>query len=297
MRVFITGASGWIGSAVTDELLANGYQVLGLARSDSSAEALEAKGAEVLRGDLDDLEALRSGASSTDATIHLANKHDWANPAVSNKAEREAVETIGEALAGSNRKFLLASGVAGAVAGRALTENDASPFHGLESPRGGSENRALEYVEQGVGTVSVRFAPTVHGAGDQGFVKFIVDAARANGFSGYVGDGANNWPAVHRSDAARVVRLGLEKAAPGTLLHAIGEQAIPTRTIAEAIGRGLNLPVRSIDPGEATAKLGMIGGFFAMDIPASSALTQQLLGWTPTGPTLVDDLDAGSYFA
>src|ERR1700710_412795 len=186
MRVFIPGASGWIGSAVTDELLANGYQVLGLARSDASAAALEAKGAEVLRGDLDDLAALRSGASDTEATIHLANKHDWAHPDVSNKAEREAVETIGEALAGSNRPFLLASGVAGAVPNRSLTEEDASPFHGLESPRGGSENRALEFVEQGVGAVSVRFAPTVHGAGDKGFVKFIVDAQRASGIAAHL---------------------------------------------------------------------------------------------------------------
>ncbi|MCU1479895.1 MAG: 3-beta hydroxysteroid dehydrogenase [Subtercola sp.] len=297
MRVFITGASGWIGSAVTDELLANGYEVLGLARSDESAARLEAKGAQVLRGDLDDLSALRSGASDTDATIHLANKHDWAHPDVSNKAEREAVETIGEALAGSNRKFLLASGVAGAVPGRSLTENDASPFHGLESPRGGSENRALEFVEQGVGAVSVRFAPTVHGAGDKGFVKFIVDAAKTSGVSGYIGDGTNHWPAVHRTDAARVVRLGLEKAAPGTLLHAIGEEAIATRTIAEAIGRGLGLPVSSIAPEDAQAQFGMIGAFFGMDIPASSALTRELLGWQPTGPTLIEDLDSGVYFA
>jgi nucleoside-diphosphate-sugar epimerase len=296
MRVFITGASGWIGSAVTDELLANGYEVLGLARSDASAAVLEAKGAQVLRSDLDDLTALRAGASDTDATIHLANKHDWAHPELSNKAERQAVEIIGETLAGSNRKFLLASGVAGAVAGRALTENDASPFHGLESPRGGSENRALEFVERGVGAVSVRFAPTVHGAGDNGFIKFIVDAARASGVAGYIDDGANRWPAVHRSDAARIVRLGLEKAGPGALLHAIGEEAVTTRTIAEAIGRGLDLPLQSIDPEDAVTHFGAIGGFFGMDIPASSALTQMLLDWTPSGPTLVEDLDSGAYF-
>lgn len=296
MRVFITGASGWIGSAVTDELLANGYEVLGLARSEASAASVAAKGATVLRGDLDDLDSLREGASTTDATIHLANKHDFAHPEVSNKAEREAVEAIGEALAGSNRPFLLASGVAGSVPGRALAESDASPFHGLESPRGGSENRALEFVEQGVGAVSVRFAPTVHGVGDHGFVKVIVESVRANGVAGYVGDGSNRWPAVHRSDAARVVRLGLEKAAPGTILHAIGEEGIPTREIAEAIARGLNVHAQSVTVDDATAQLGFIGTFWGMDVPASSALTRELLGFTPTGPTLVEDLDGGAYY-
>lgn len=295
MRVFVTGASGWIGSATVDELLASGHEVLGLARSDASAAALEAKGAAVLRGDLDDLTNIRSGAADTDATIHLANKHDFADQAASNRAERGAVEAIGETLAGSNRPFLLASGVAGAVTGRALTENDPSPFSGPDSPRGGSENRALDFVAQGVGSVSVRFAPTVHGHGDHGFISVIADVARAKGVSAYVGDGGNRWPAVQRSDAGRVVRLALEKAAPGTLVHAIAEEGIPTRVIAEAIGRSLGLPVTSVAPDEAGQHFGWIGGFFAMDIPASSTATQELLGWTPTGPTLIEDLDAGVY--
>ena len=298
MRVFITGASGWIGSAAVDELLAHDYEVLGLARSDASAAALEAKGSgiTVLRGDLDDLDSLRRGATETDATLHLANKHDFAHPGVSDKAERAAVETIGEALVGTNKKFLLASGIAGAGTGAPLTENDASPFIGPDSPRGGSENRALDFVSQGVGTVSLRFAPTVHGVGDHGFIALITGAAKRNGVSGYVGEGSNSWAAVHRSDAARLIRLGLEKAAPGTLLHAIGEQGVPTRAIAEAIGAGLGLPVESITAEAATAQLGMIGTFFGMDVQASSAITRELLGWEPSGPTLLDDIAAGAYF-
>jgi nucleoside-diphosphate-sugar epimerase len=296
MRIFVTGASGWIGSAVVDELLATGHEVVGLARSDASAAAIEAKGASVLRGDLDTLDIIRDGTLDSDAVIHLANKHDFANPAVSNGAERAAVETIGEALAGSDRPFLLASGVAVPGLDRPVREDDLSPFHGLESPRGGSENRAFEFVERGVGVVSVRFAPTVHGAGDHGFIATLVDIAREKGIAGYVGDGANRWPAVHRSDAARVVRLGLEKATPGTILHAVGEEGVPTRIIAEGIGRGLGLPVESIAPDDATSHFGWIGGFFGMNVPASSELTRQLLGWSPTGPTLADDLASGVYF-
>lgn len=296
MRVFVTGASGWIGSAAVDELLAAGHEVIGLARSDASATALEAKGAQVRRGDLDDLESLRAGAQDADAVLHLANKHDFNNPAVSNKAERDAVQTIGDALAGSGRPFLLASGVASPALGQMLTENDASPFHGPQSPRGGSENLALEYIDRHVNTVSVRFAPTVHGAGDHGFIAALVEIARAKGVAGYISDGANRWPAVHRSDAAQVILLGLAKAPAGAILHAVSEEGIPTRLIAEAIGRGLNLPVTSIASEDVPEHFGWIGGFFGMDIPASSALTQQLLGWTPSGPTLIEDLDAGSYF-
>ena len=296
MRVFITGASGWIGSAVTDELLTAGHEVVGLARSDASAAALEAKGARVQRGDLDDLDSLRRGAADADAVIHLANKHDFENRAVSNKAERDAVQTLGEVLAGSGRRFLVASGMAGRGAGPVTLESDPAPFHGLDSPRGGSENLALEFVDRGVHTVIPRFAPTVHGVGDNGFMKVLTEIARRNGASGYVGDGANRWPAVHRSDAARVVRLGLEKADAGAILHAVGEQGVPARTIAEAIGRGLNVPAVSVAPDDAMEHFGWIGGFFAMDIPASSDFSQKLLGWTPTGPTLIDDLSGDWYF-
>ena len=295
MHVFVTGASGWIGSAAVDELLAAGHEVTGLARSDASAATLEAKGARVRRGDLDDLESIRAGAEAADAVIHLANKHDFANPAVSNAAERGAVQTIGDTLTGSNRPFLLASGVVGLAKGRPALETDAAPFHGPESPRGGSENLALEFVDRGVRSVSVRFAPTVHGPGDHGFISVISAVAREKGVSGYPGAGTNHWAAVHRSDAGRLVALGLEKAPAGSRLHAVAEGGVPTKEIAEAIGRAFNLPVVSIDPDDVLAHFGWIGNFFGMEGSTSSEATRALLGWTPTGPTLVEDIDAGAY--
>jgi nucleoside-diphosphate-sugar epimerase len=295
MRVFVTGASGWIGSAVVDDLLAAGHQVTGLVRSDTSAAALEAKGARARRGDLDDLDGIRLGAEDAEAVIHLANKHDWSNPAASNAAERAAVQTIGDALVDTGRPFLLASGIAALAHGRPAVEADASPFHGPDSPRGGSENLALEFVDRGVRTVSLRFAPTVHGAGDHGFIAAIAAVARQKGVSGYPGDGTNRWAAVHRLDAARLVTLGLEKAPAGGRLHAVTEEGVPAREIAEAIGRAFDLPVTSIAPDDIQDHYGWIGTFFAMDISATSTATRELLGWTPTGPTLVEDLDAGGY--
>src|ERR1700733_12819977 len=271
MRVFVTGASGWIGSATVDELLAAGHEVTGLARSDASAAALEAKGVRVRRGDLDDLQSIRAGAQEAEAVIHLANKHDWSNPAASAAAERAAVETITETLSGTGRPFLLASGVAGLTQGRPSTEADPSPFHGPDSPRGGSENLALEFVDRGVSTVSLRFAPTVHGAGDHGCIAAIAAVAREKGVSGYPGDGANRWAAVHVSDAARMVVTGLAKAPAGTRLHAVAEEGIPTREIAEAIGRAFGLPVASIAPDDVQGLFGWIGNFFAMDLAASRA--------------------------
>jgi nucleoside-diphosphate-sugar epimerase len=297
MRVFVTGASGWIGSAVVDELLVAGHDVIGLARSDASAAAIVAKGAEVLRGDLDDLDSLRAGAKDADAVIHLANKHDFDNPAVSNAAERGAVQTIGDTLVGSDRPFVFASGAAGLAPGRASTEADPSPHHGPDSMRGGAENLGLEYADRGVRSMSARFAPTVHGAGDHGFIAQLVGIARDRGIAGYVGEGANVWPAVHRSDAARLVRLGLEQAPAGTILHAVAEEGVPTRTIAEAIGRGLDLPVESIAPEDVAAHFGWIGAFFGMDLPVSSVVTQERFSWSPTGPTLLEDLAAGAYFS
>lgn len=296
MRVFITGASGWIGSATVDDLLAYGYDVTGVARSDAASAALEAKGATVLRGDLDDLDGLRAGAAGSEAVIHLANKHDWGNPAESNRAERAAVETIGDALAGSNRPFLFASGVAGLSPGRPSTEADPVPWSGPDSPRGGAENRAFDYVEKGVKSISLRFAPTVHGDGDHGFIALITAAARSAGASGYVGDGSTGWSAVHRSDAARMIRLGLEKAPAGARLHAVGEGSVSSKDIAAAIGRGLDVPVVSIAPEDAVEHFGFVGTFFGMDLASSSVITQELLGWTPTGPTLLEDLASGSYF-
>jgi len=296
MRVFVTGASGWIGSATVDELLSAGHSVLGLARSDASAAALEERGATVLRGDLDDLDALRKGATDAEGVVHLANKHDWANPAASNAAERGAVEAIAETLVDTERPFVLASGVAGLAKGRPSTEEDPSPFHGPDAPRGGSENLALEYVGRGVRAVSARFAPTVHGVRDHGFIAYIVGVAREKGVSAYVGDGTHRWAAVHRPDAARLVRIGLEQAPAGTRLHAVAEEGVPTKVIAEAIGRGLGLPVTSVGPEDAIGHFGFIGAFFAMDLSASSKRTRARFGWEPTGPTLVEDIEAGAYF-
>lgn len=296
MRIFVTGASGWIGSAAVDELIAAGHDVVGLARSNASADNLAARGARVHRGDLDDLSSIRAGVADADAVVHLANKHDFEHPDISNRAERGAVETIGEMLAGSGRAFLLAAGTAGLSLGRPATEDDRSDAHGPDSPRGGSENLAFAYAERGVRAVSVRFAPTVHGAGDHGFIAALVAIARAREVAGYIGEGANRWPAVHRSDAGRLVALGLERASAGTALHAVAEEGIPTRDIAEAIGRGLGLPVTSVEPQDAAGHFGWIGAFFARDIPAASAQTQQELSWTPTGPTLLEDLRTDAYF-
>jgi nucleoside-diphosphate-sugar epimerase len=295
MRVFVTGASGWIGSAVVDDLLAAGHEVTGLARSDASAAAIEAKGAHVRRGDLDDLDGIRAGAVDAEAVIHLANKHDWSDRVATAAAERAAVQTIGDALAGTGRPFLLASGIVALAEGRPATETDVSPFHGPDAPRGGSENLALGFADRGVHPVSVRFAPTVHGAGDHGFIAVLAAIAREKGVSGYPGDGTHRWAAVHRTDAARLVTLGLEKAPAGSRLHAVAEEGVPTREIAEAIGRAFDLPVAAIPAADVQDHYGWIGGFFTMDGAAASAQTRELLGWTPTGPTLLEDLDAGAY--
>lgn len=297
MHVFVTGASGWIGSATVDELLANGHKVTGLARSAAAATTLEAKGVSVRRGDLDDLDSIRAGAEDAEAVIHLANKHDFSNPAASSAAERAAVQTISDTLAGTDRPFLFASGVAGLTQGRPATEDDASRAHGPDSPRGGAENLAFEFLDRGVHSVSLRFSPTVHGTGDHGFIAVIAAVAREKGVSGYPGDGTNRWAAVHRSDAARMVVLGLEKAPAGARLHAVAEQGVPTREIAEAIGRRFDLPVASIAAEDVGDHFGWIGNFFAMDLEATSTRTRELLGWTPTGPTLVEDIGADAYSA
>jgi nucleoside-diphosphate-sugar epimerase len=295
MNVFMTGASGWIGSAAVPELLAAGHHVRGIARSERSAIALRAAGVEPVAGDLDQLDVLRAEAERADAVIHLANKHDWSNPAESNRAERAAVETFVTALEGSGKPFLLASGTA-MVLGRTLTELDANPYSGPEAPRGGAEALAMEYADRGVHSVALRFAPTVHGAGDHGFLARLVQTARERGVSGYVGDGSNRWAAVHRFDAGRLVALALAKVSAGSAVHAVAE-LLTTRSIAEAIGAALGVPVGSVDPDRVTEHFGWLGAIFALDLPASAALTRERFGWTPTHPTLAEDLAAGAYTA
>ena len=295
MRVFVTGASGWIGSAVTDELLAHDHEVVGLARSDESAAALEAKGATAHRGSLDDPDTLATGAKDADGVIHLAFKHDFDDYAASGRTEHAAVQAMLDVLEGSDRAFLLASGLASGITGRPLTEDDASPFRGADSMRGGSENLALDHADRGVRSVALRFAPTVHGMRDHGFTAALTRIARERGAAGYVGDGSTRWAAVHRSDAARLVRLALEQAPAGARVHAVAEEGLASRDIARAIGDSLGVPAVSVAPDDVEEHFGWIGRFFGMDITASSAHTRTLLGWTPTGPTLDDDIAAGAY--
>ena len=251
MRVFVTGSTGWIGSATVQELLHSGHEVLGLARSDASAATLAATGAQVLRGDLDDPAAFHAGASSSDAVVHLANKHDWADPAGNDRVQLTAVEAVLDALDGSAKPFVIANGLSDIVEGRPVTEADASPAIGPESDRGGTENLALDAVTRGIRSIAIRFAPSVHGHGDWGFVHWLADAARQQGVSGYIGDGTSEWSAVHVSDTARLIRLGLEGAPGGTRLHAVAEQTITTKAIAEALGEALGPSPPSTPPTQA----------------------------------------------
>ncbi len=300
MRIFVTGASGWIGSAVVAELLEAGHQVVGLARSDASARAIADAGAEPVRGDITDVEVLTATARATDGVIHLAFRHDIAFSGDFETAvlsDRAAIEAFGTALAGTDKPLCIASGVAGLKPGALATERDTPEPFGGPGGRILNERIALELADQGVRSMSVRFAPTVHGAGDHGFVASIVAADRAAGTAAYVGDGTNRWPAVHRSDAARLVRLGIEQAPAGSVLHAVAEEGVPLRTVAETIGRGLALPASSITADQAGEHFGFLAMFVALDIPVSSALTRSLLSWEPTGPTLIEDLEAGHYFA
>jgi len=291
VRIFVTGASGWIGSAVVPELQAAGHEVIGLARSDEAAKTIANSGAEVVRGELADLDLLRATAASSDGVVHLGYVHDFSRMPEAAATDRAAIEAFGSALAGSGGPLLIASGVLGLARGRAATEQD-DPDPAVH-PRVGNAQLTLSFADQDVRSIVVRFAPTVHGAGDHGFVARLVEIARERGTSGYVGDGANRWPAVHRQDAARLVRLAVDAAPAGSVLHAVAEEGVPTHAIAEAIGRGLDLPVAPAAPEE----FGWLGAFFAADCPASSAITQQRLDWSPEHPGLVADLDAGHYFA
>jgi nucleoside-diphosphate-sugar epimerase len=302
MRVFLTGASGWIGSALVPVLLDAGHQVSGLARSDASAAALEAAGVEAVRGGLDDLDVLRAAAEASEGVVHLAFQHDVAfeqgDFGAAADADRRAVDAFGDVLAGSGRPFVLASGLAGLTAsGRSSTERD-QPVLDDTPParRAATALAALALAERDVRSSVVRLSPTCHGDGDNGFVPMIIATARAKGVSGYVGDGANRWPAVHRRDAARLFALALEKAPAGTVLHGAAEEGVAIRDIAEVIGRHLDLPVTSIAPADAPAHFGFLGRFLSTDFPASSTLTRDLVGWNPVEPGLLPDLDEGHYF-
>ena len=293
MRVFVTGASGWVGSAVVPELIDAGHHVVGLARSEASAAVLAATGAEVHHGSLDDLDGLHEGAAKSDGVIHLAFVHDFSQYEAANQTDRLAIETMGAALEGSDRPLVIASGVLTTAQGRPATENDPPA---PDFPRSPAATMTLALADKGVRSSVVRLPPTTHGQGDHGFIATIIAIARQKGVSGYVGDGSNVWAAVHRSDAARLYRLVLEQAPPGSVWHAIGDEGVPTRTIAEVIGRHLDIPVVSIAPKAASEHFGWMGMFWGVNAPASSALTQERLGWQPTEPGLIEDLAQGHYF-
>lgn len=300
MRVFVTGASGHLGSAVLPELLSAGHQVVGLARSDASAAAIEKLGAQPRRGDLSDLDMLRAEAAASDGVIHLAFRHDLmisGDMAGAAEADLAALKALADGLDGSGKPLVGTSGtamlVSGGVVGRPGTERDIFP----SGYRIDAENFVADLASRGVRTSIVRLTPTVHSSLDHhGFINAIVAAARQNGYAAYVGEGANRWPAVHTLDAARLYRLALEKAPAGSRLHAVAEEGVPFKHIATAIGRNLGIPVRSISPDEAGNYFGFLGSFTQMDNPASSAITRELLDWIPTHPGLIADLDEGHYF-
>ena len=304
MRIFVTGASGWIGSAVVPELLGAGHDVVGLARSEASAQRLEAVGAIVQRGDVDDPDGLAKAAAGSDGVIHLAFQHEVAfggNFAAAAAADRRAVEAMGAALADSDRPFVLASGILGLTAGRVATEVDGLVATAAvrANPAGRRSATALLTLSlRGVGVRSsvLRFPPTVHGDGDNGFMATLVGIARQRGVGGNVGDGTNRWPAVHRSDAARLARLAVEAAPAGSVLHAVGDEGVAFSEIAQAIGHHLGVPTASVAPADAGEQFGFLGHFVALDSPASAAMTRELLGWEPTGPSLLDDLGQDHYY-
>jgi nucleoside-diphosphate-sugar epimerase len=305
MRVFLTGATGFIGSAIVPELINAGHQVLGLTRSDAGAQSLKAAGAEPHRGSLEDLGSLRSGAASSDAVIHAAFIHDAFSQNgggfprfIENcKTDQRAIEALGAALAGSGRPLIVSAGIPGnhipSAPSRLTTEDVDFPANS-PMPRV-SEPAALATLAQGVGA-SVMRLPQVHDTTKQGLVTYLIEVARQKGVSAYVGDGSNRWPAAHISDVAPLYRLALQKAEPGARYHAVAEEGVPARAIAEAIGHGLNIPVVSIAPQEAADHFGWLGFFVGLDMPASSAQTQQRLGWRPTGPGLIADLEQMRYF-
>ncbi len=296
MKVFLTGATGFIGSALVKELIGAGHQVTGLARSEAAADALKAAGAGVHRGDLQDLDSLQKGAAAAEGVIHAGFVHDFSRFKEVCEIDRVAIETMGAALAGSNRPFLVTSGTALVRPGTLATEEVDSEHDKERFPRV-SESAGLAFVEQGVRAGVIRLSPSVHGEGDQhGFVPMLINIARQKGVAAYVGEGSNRWNAVHRLDAVRLYRLALEHGEAGAKHHAVGDEAISLKAITEAIGQHLTLPVVSITPEEAPAHFGWFAGFASVDCPASSKVTQERLHWHPGHPSLLDDLASGVYF-
>jgi nucleoside-diphosphate-sugar epimerase len=288
MRVFVTGATGYIGSLIVSELMAAGHEVLGLARSEAAVASLKAVGAEAHRGALDDLDSLERGAEASDGVIHTAFIHDFSNYMESVETDRRAVEALGAALAGSGRPFVITSGVLG------TTEDDA-PAPG--APRGASEELALSMVDRGVRAMVLRLPPLVHGEGDHhGFTVRLIDIARRKGVSAYVEEGSQRWAAVHRRDAVSLFMLALEKGRAGSRYHAVADEGLPFRDVAGAIGKRLNLPVASISREQAKDHFGFLAMFASTDNPRSSRLTRERLGWKPTRPSLIQDLEQGAYF-